>query len=80
MDANRTGELNEEPRFGLLAVCKDRLTGVCAKLLNDRLSKEIEDECGFSFDLPRSAANRVRIAFCAHAAFWPKLRRTDLSR
>jgi hypothetical protein len=50
MEGNGTWELNEEPRFSLLAVCKDRLIGVRAKHFYDRPIKEIEDECGFSFD------------------------------
>lgn len=62
MDANQDIRAKRRARFGLVAVCEEKLTGVRAKLLNDRQSKEIEDECGFSFDLPRSAANRVKIA------------------
>ena len=77
LDGNRIWELNEEPRFNLLAVCKDRLIGVRAKPFYDRLIKEIEDECSFSFDL---CIFRGARKFGSYTFSRPKLGQTELIR
>jgi hypothetical protein len=48
---SRTWELNEKPRFSVVIVYEDRLTGARAKHFYDNLIAEIEDECDFSLEL-----------------------------
>jgi hypothetical protein len=50
-DAYPAWELNEKPRFSVVVVYEDRLTGVRAKHFYDSLIEEVEDECDFSLQL-----------------------------
>jgi hypothetical protein len=50
-DAYPASELNEKPRFSVVVVYEDRLTGVRAKHFYDSLTEEVEEECDFSLQL-----------------------------
>jgi hypothetical protein len=50
-DVNPTWELNEKPRFSVVIVYEERLTGARAKHFYDSLIAEIEHECDFSVGL-----------------------------
>src|SRR6266481_5416046 len=50
-DSPPTWELDEKPRFSVVVVYEDKLTGVRAKHFYDSLTQNIEDECDFSLEL-----------------------------